>query len=68
MGDVWASSDRPHWVYVYLFAKNDRDNIGSDELEDFRTLAKSYAMLSEQQMARLLKDNDLIGIHNGDED
>jgi hypothetical protein len=30
-----------YWIYAYLFAKKDRDNISDDELEDFRTLAKS---------------------------
>jgi hypothetical protein len=30
-----------YWIYAYLFAKKDRDTISDDELEDFRTLAKS---------------------------
>ena len=28
-----------HWVYAYLFAKKDRDNITPDELADFKKLA-----------------------------
>lgn len=51
-----------HWFYVYLFAKKDRANIGDDELADFRTLAKSYAKLNDQQLARLLSDKDLLEI------
>ena len=47
------------WIYQYLFAKSDRDNIEDDELEDFRTLAKAYATLSDTQVERLLKDGDL---------
>jgi hypothetical protein len=55
-----------YWIYEYLYAKQDRDNIEDDELEDFRLLAKSYAVLSEAQIARLLKDKDLTEIcHDG---
>lgn len=56
-----------YWIYAYLFAKKDRANIEDDELEDFRTLAKSYGGLSENQIARLLEDNDLTEICHGDE-
>lgn len=56
-----------YWVYEYLFAKKDRANIEDDELEDFRTLAKSYAMLNEEQLAKLLEDEDLREICDGDE-
>src|ERR1700688_2322251 len=52
-----------YWIYEYLFAKKDRENIEDDELEDFRTLAKSYATLREEQIARLfLEDKDLTEI------
>lgn len=51
-----------YWVYQYLFAKNDRDNIDESELADFRILAKSYATLTEQQLTTLLLDKDLMEI------
>lgn len=51
-----------HWVYEYLFAKKDRDNIEDDELADFRVLAKAYADLSEAQIEQLLRDKDLMEI------
>ena len=51
-----------YWVYQYLFAKKDRDNIEDDELADFRALAKAYAGLSAAQLAQLLKDRDLTEI------
>jgi hypothetical protein len=53
------------WIYEYIFAKKDRDNIDDDELNDFRTLAKAYKGLTETQLARLLTDNDLMEICNG---
>ena len=51
-----------YWVYEYLFAKKDRDNIEDNELEDFRKLAKLYAGLSEKQVKQLLHDKSLIEI------
>jgi len=66
-GIILAKGGR-YWIYEYLFAKKDRANIEDDELEDFRTLAKSYAALSEKQIARLLDDKDLTEICHGGEE
>jgi hypothetical protein len=35
-----------YWIYQYLFAKSDRDNIDDNELVEFRKLAKLYTGLS----------------------
>ena len=50
------------WIYEYLYAKKDRENIDSSELKDFRTLAKTYAGLTEKQLNELLDDGDLVEI------
>ena len=55
-----------YWIFEYLFAKKDRANIEDDELEDFRTLARGYATLSDGQIARLLRDRDLVEICDDD--
>jgi len=52
-----------YWVYEFMFAKNDLDNIDKHELADFRILAKSYSKLSEKQLEQLLKDRSLVEIH-----
>ncbi len=44
------------WVYEYLFAKKDRDNIEDDELSAFRDLAKIYVRLTDDQIARLVQN------------
>ena len=54
-----------HWVYEYLFAKQDRDNIESDELVAFRALAKAYAGLSAVQLEQLILNQDLMEICHG---
>ena len=51
-----------YWIFEYLFAKKDRDNISDDELTAFRLLAKSYAGLSAAQLSCLLADHDLLEI------
>ena len=55
-----------HWVYEYLFAKKDRENIAVDELTGFRALAKAYAVLTEAQIVKLLQDKDLTEICHDD--
>ncbi len=46
------------WVFEYLFAKKDRDNIGDDELAALRRLAKAYAGLTNEKMERLIENGD----------
>lgn len=53
------------WVYEYLFAKQDRDNIDADELDAFRLLAKGYAGLTEKQLAQLVGNKYFVEICHG---
>jgi hypothetical protein len=53
-----------YWVYEYLYAKKDRDNIEDDELAEFRKLAKVYEKLTEQQVDRLLQNNAWMEIRD----
>ena len=55
------------WIYEYLFAKQDRANIGNDELGDFRKLVKAYAGLTTLRLNQLLQDKDWMEICNGDQ-
>jgi hypothetical protein len=53
---------RNYWVYVYLFAKKDRENIDDDELYAFRDLADVYAAKSEDDIAKELAAKELVEI------
>lgn len=55
-----------YWLFVFLFAKKDRENIQDDELRAFRALAKAYEHVTETQLTRLLDDNHLTEICHGD--
>jgi len=63
---IILAKGRHYWVYEYLFAKKDRDNIEADELSAFRDLAKSYARLTDEQIARLMQNRQLEEICNDD--
>jgi hypothetical protein len=55
-----------YWIYEYLFAKKDRDNIENAELLAFRLLAKIYAGLTAHQLDQLLINKDLLEICHDD--
>jgi hypothetical protein len=51
-----------HWVYVYLYAKKDRENIDDNELEAFRELAELYAQKSDTDVEKELDSGVLVEI------
>ncbi|MHB1757584.1 MAG: type II toxin-antitoxin system RelE/ParE family toxin [Leptospirillum sp.] len=61
---IILAQGRNYWVYEYLFAKKDRDNIEDDELSAFRDLAKIYARLTGDQIARLVQNRPFEEICN----
>jgi hypothetical protein len=48
-----------HWVFAYLFAKQDRANIAADELAAFRKLAQAYGRMTDAELASALSQGDL---------
>ena len=55
-----------HWIYAYLYAKKDRENIAPDELAAFKKLAKDYGSASDARIAALLNDEELLEICHDD--
>lgn len=55
-----------HWIYAYLYAKKDRENISQQELAGFKKLAKDYASAGENKIAALLRDDELQEICHED--
>ena len=56
-----------NWVYEYLFAKKDRANITYGELVEFRELAKTYEMLTDERINQATRENLWTEICNGTE-
>lgn len=51
-----------HWIYTYLYAKKDRENIAQDELVAFKKLAKDFSIATDAHIAVQLKENELLEI------
>ena len=51
-----------HWIYAYLFAKKDRDNISPDELAEFKRLADAYSRMTVTEASVALVNRDLLEI------
>jgi hypothetical protein len=64
---IILAKGREYWIYEYLFAKKDRDNIDDAELEMFRLLAKGYEGLKNAQLAQLIEEKHLLEICHDDE-
>ncbi len=54
-----------YWVYVFLFAKKDRDNIGIDELAEFKKLATLYSRQANSVIDAEIENGDLLEICDG---
>ena len=54
-------------VFLYGFAKNERSNIYTDELEEFQKLARGFLGLTVQQIAALIADNELMEVTDDDD-
>jgi hypothetical protein len=52
------------WVFVYLFAKSDRENIDHRELRDFKRLARDFGRASHTEIDRMLALRELTEICN----
>jgi hypothetical protein len=52
-------------VFLYGFAKNERDNIASDELRSLREIAAGFLDADEASVAQALNDGTLLEINYG---
>ncbi len=55
-----------YWVYAFLFAKKDRENIDRKELANFRDLASLYEHKSEADIEKELHGKKLEEICHGE--
>lgn len=53
-----------YWVYEFLFAKKDLDNIDDLELSKFRKLADIYSWLTTDQVEQLIQKRSLVEIYD----
>jgi hypothetical protein len=53
------------WIFVFLFAKSDMDNIGDIDLKKFKRLAKDYGNKTSADIDVLVDLKELLEICNG---
>ena len=59
---IILAKGKRYWVYTYLFAKNDRDNITDAELTGFRDLADLYDRKTDTEIELELNAKELTEI------
>jgi hypothetical protein len=59
-----AADLRERWVFMYGFAKSERDDLDDAELRDWKRLAKSYLALTEEMLDRAVDAGTLIEVTN----
>ncbi len=60
-----ASNFGERWVFMFGFAKNERDNIDDDELKLIKRLAATLLSLSDNDMRKALEAGELLEIKHG---
>ena len=55
-------------VFLYAFAKSDRDNIEDDELEALRTIGANWLAASAELVGQAIEDGDLKEIEHDDDE
>lgn len=55
-------------VFLYGFAKNERDNIEADELEDLRLVARGWLEAAPEQIAAALADGAIEDMRDDEKD
>lgn len=59
-----ASNRRGRWVFLYGFAKNERDDLDEDEERDVKLLAQAYLGMSEDTIRAALAAGELQEIRD----
>ncbi len=63
---VLATDLRDRWVFLYGFAKNERDNVDDDELRSLKLLAQTYLGFYEDTIDRLVEAGELKEVRYGE--
>lgn len=61
-----AADLRTRWVFLYGFAKSERDSVDEAELRGLKRLAQSYLAASEEALDGLIAAGDLFEVRNGE--
>jgi hypothetical protein len=63
---ILAADLRGRWVFLYGFAKSERDDLDDAELRDWKRVANSYLALSDDMLKAFIDARRLIEVKNGE--
>ena len=65
---LMAFSAKARTVFVYGFAKSERDNIGPDELDFWRRVASAFLSMDETKLAAMIEAQEITEVRCHDKD
>jgi len=60
-----ASNLGERWVFMFGFAKNERDNVDDDELRLMKRVAAAWLEMSSPMLSKAVEAGELVEIRNG---
>jgi hypothetical protein len=64
---LMAFSAKERTVFLCGFAKNERDNIGPDELDFWRRVASAFLRLGDMQVGELIEAREITEVERDDD-
>ena len=61
-----ASNQSDRWIFMYGFAKKDRDDVDEAEASDLKRAGQSYLALSEEMILQAIRVGELQEIEYGE--
>lgn len=61
-----ASNQGDRWVFMYGFAKKERENLNESELRDLKRIGQGYLAMSEETVVQALRTGELREIDYGE--
>lgn len=62
---IVAGNFRDRWIFLYGFAKNERDNIDQKEERDLKRIAGAMLALDWMALRRMLESGNLLEVKDG---
>ncbi len=62
---ILASNLGDRWIFMFGFAKNERDNVDDDELRLMKRLASAFLEMDDRMLRQALTSGDILEIHHG---
>ena len=62
---ILASNLRERWVFMFGFAKNERDNIDHHELRLMKRLASAFLEMDDRMLEKALISGEIVEISHG---